>query len=87
MQGINAELGIGISEDVIVDSLSERAEKEIVCGGVIEKNIIGHCAPFISKLCRNFNLMKKVIGFFITQTFCTSASFYLITFYLAVSLF
>ena len=32
MQGINAELGVGISEDVIIDSLSERAEKEIVSG-------------------------------------------------------
>jgi len=77
VQGINAELGIGISEDVIVDSLSERAEKEIVCGGVIEKNIIGHCAPFISKLCRNFNLMEKVIGFFITWNFLYQCIFLL----------
>jgi len=66
VQGINAELGVGISEDVIIDTLSERAEKEIVSGGVIEKNIIGHCAPFLLKLCRHFNLMQKVIGFFTT---------------------
>lgn len=79
MQGINAEVGVGISEDVKIDLLSERAEKEIVSGGLIEKNIIGHCAPFLSKLCRNFNLMQKVIGFFhdLSSSFC-SAYFLLI---------
>ncbi|XP_020273026.1 condensin complex subunit 1 isoform X1 [Asparagus officinalis] len=58
-QGINAELGVSISEDVIIDTLSERAEKEIVCGHMTDMNIVGHCAPFLSKLCRNFNLMQK----------------------------
>ncbi|KAG1371126.1 condensin complex subunit 1 [Cocos nucifera] len=60
VQGINAELGLGASEDAIIDSLSERAEKEIVSSGCVEKNLLGYCAPFISKLCRNFNLMQKV---------------------------
>lgn len=59
--GINAELGLAASEDAIVDSLSEKAEKEIVSGDSGGKNLIGHCAPFLSKLCRNFNLMHKVI--------------------------
>lgn len=58
MQSINAELG-GMYEDAIIDSLSERAEKEIVSGGSTEKNIIGHCAPILPKICRNFNLMQK----------------------------
>ncbi|RVW36040.1 Condensin complex subunit 1 [Vitis vinifera] len=57
--GINAELGLAASEDAILDSLSERAEKEIISGGSAEKNLIGHCAPFLSKLCRNFSLMQK----------------------------
>ncbi|KAJ8760176.1 hypothetical protein K2173_011032 [Erythroxylum novogranatense] len=56
---INAELGVAASEDAILDTLSERAEKEIVSGGSEEKNLIGHCAPFLSKLCRNFSLMQK----------------------------
>lgn len=58
--GINAELGLAASEDAIVDSLSEKAEKEIVFGNAGGKNLIGHCAPFLSKLCRNFSLMHKV---------------------------
>ncbi|CAK9322761.1 unnamed protein product [Citrullus colocynthis] len=57
--GINAELGLAASEDAIVDSLSEKAEKEIVFGSAGGKNLIGHCAPFLSKLCRNFSLMHK----------------------------
>lgn len=57
--GINAELGLAASEDAIVDSLSEKAEKEIVFGNAGGKNLIGHCAPFLSKLCRNFSLMHK----------------------------
>ncbi|RZS00606.1 hypothetical protein BHM03_00030349 [Ensete ventricosum] len=61
MQGINAELGLGASEDAVIDSLSERAEKEIVSGGSAEKNLLGYCAPFLSRLCRNLNLMQKVI--------------------------
>jgi len=58
---INAELGVSASEDAILDTLSERAEKEIVAGGSKEKYLIGLCAPFLSKLCRNFSLMQKVI--------------------------
>ncbi|XP_057487227.1 condensin-1 complex subunit CAP-D2 isoform X2 [Actinidia eriantha] len=56
---INAELGIAASEDAMLDTLSERTEKEIVSGGSSEKNLIGHCASFLSKLCRNFSLMQK----------------------------
>lgn len=56
---INAELGVSASEDAILDTLSERAEKEIVAGGSKEKYLIGLCAPFLSKLCRNFSLMQK----------------------------
>ncbi|CAN0890701.1 Condensin-1 complex subunit CAP-D2 [Linum grandiflorum] len=56
---INDELGVSASEDAIIDSLSERSEKEIVSGGSIDKNLIGFCAPFLSKLCRNFTLMQK----------------------------
>ncbi|KAK6941728.1 Condensin complex subunit 1, N-terminal [Dillenia turbinata] len=57
--GINAELGLAASEDAILDTLSERAEKEIVSGGAVAKNLIGFCAPFVSKLCRNISLMQK----------------------------
>ncbi|KAL6997628.1 Condensin-1 complex subunit CAP-D2 [Sarracenia purpurea var. burkii] len=57
--GINAELGIAASEDAMLDTLSERTEKEIVSGGSSEKNLIGHCATFLSKVCRNFSLMQK----------------------------
>ncbi|KAL0404834.1 UNVERIFIED_CONTAM: Condensin complex subunit [Sesamum radiatum] len=56
---INSELGLAASEDAMLDSLAERAEKEIVSGGGTEKNLIGNCAPFLSKLCRNFGLMQK----------------------------
>ncbi|KAK9041417.1 hypothetical protein V6N11_016519 [Hibiscus sabdariffa] len=56
---INAELGLAASEDAVLDTLAERAEKEIVCGSSSEKNLIGECAPFLSKLCRNFVLMQK----------------------------
>lgn len=59
--GINAELGLAASEDAFLDTLSERAEKEIVSGGSRERNLIGYCAPFLSKLCRNYSLMQKVI--------------------------
>ncbi|XP_059295727.1 condensin-1 complex subunit CAP-D2 [Lycium ferocissimum] len=57
--GINAELGLAASEDAFLDTLSERAEKEIVSGSSCERNLIGHCAPFLSKLCRNYTLMQK----------------------------
>ncbi|KAL9240003.1 hypothetical protein vseg_014269 [Gypsophila vaccaria] len=56
---INAELGVAASEDAILDSLAERAEKEILSGGSHEKNLLGYCAPFLSKICRNFSLMQK----------------------------
>lgn len=59
--GINSELGLAASEDEMLDGLAERAEKEIVFGGCAGKNLIGHCAPLLSKLCRNFSLMQKVI--------------------------
>ncbi|KAL7097778.1 hypothetical protein ACP275_10G163900 [Erythranthe tilingii] len=57
--GINSELGLAASEDAMLDTLAERAEKEIVSSGSAEKNLIGHCAPFVSKLCRNFSVMQK----------------------------
>ncbi|KAL2226024.1 condensin complex subunit 1 [Sesamum indicum] len=56
---INSELGLAASEDAMLDGLAESAEKEIVSGGGTEKNLIGNCAPFLSKLCRNFGLMQK----------------------------
>ncbi|KDP26245.1 hypothetical protein JCGZ_22491 [Jatropha curcas] len=59
VNNINAELGVAGSEDAILDTLSERAEQEIVSGSSSEKNLIGLCAPFLSKLCRNFTLMQK----------------------------
>lgn len=58
---INAELGFTASEDAALDALFEKAEKEIISGGSNEKNLIGACATFLSKLCRNFGLMQKVI--------------------------
>nr|CAB3455214.1 unnamed protein product [Digitaria exilis] len=57
-QGINAELGLGATIDIAIESLAERAEKEIVCCSS-EKNLIGHCGPFLSKLCRNLALLQK----------------------------
>ncbi|KAK9075874.1 hypothetical protein SSX86_004203 [Deinandra increscens subsp. villosa] len=56
---INAELGVAATEDAVLDILSERAEKEIVSVSSTEKNLIGYCAPLLSKLCRNFSLMQK----------------------------
>ncbi|OIV89887.1 hypothetical protein TanjilG_14343 [Lupinus angustifolius] len=56
---INAELGFAASEDAALDALFEKAEKEIVSGGSNDKNLIGICATFVSKLCRNFRLMQK----------------------------
>lgn len=60
---INAELGFAASEDAKLDTLSEKAEKEIISGGSSQKNLIGHCASFLSKFCRNFSLMNKVTDF------------------------
>ncbi|KAJ1292247.1 hypothetical protein BS78_02G377600 [Paspalum vaginatum] len=56
-RGINAELGLGATIDIAIESLAERAEKEIVCCS--EKNLIGHCGPFLSVLCRNLTLLQK----------------------------
>lgn len=60
---INAELGLAASDDALLDTLAERAEREIVSGGSGEKNLIGDCATFLSKLCRNFSLLQKVVSF------------------------
>jgi condensin complex subunit 1 len=59
---INAELGFAASEDAALDAMFEKAEKEIVSGGSNEKNLVGICATFLSKLCRNFGLLQKVIA-------------------------
>ncbi|KAL5067141.1 hypothetical protein RYX36_018028 [Vicia faba] len=56
---INAELGFAASEDAALDAMFEKAEKEIVSGGSNEKNLVGICATFLSKLCRNFGLLQK----------------------------
>lgn len=58
--GINAELGVSASDDAMLDSLADKAEREILSGGSDEKNLLGYCAGFLSKLCRNFSLMQKV---------------------------
>ncbi|XP_017253367.1 condensin-1 complex subunit CAP-D2 isoform X1 [Daucus carota subsp. sativus] len=57
--GINAELGLACTDDTILDTLSASAEKEIVSAGSVEKNLIGSCGSFLSKLCRNITLMQK----------------------------
>uniref|UniRef100_A0ACD5UJF0 Uncharacterized protein n=1 Tax=Avena sativa TaxID=4498 RepID=A0ACD5UJF0_AVESA len=57
-QGINAELGLGATIDIAVDSLAEQTEREIVSYSC-EKNLIGHCGPFLSKLCRNLTVLQK----------------------------
>ncbi|XP_021746972.1 condensin complex subunit 1 isoform X1 [Chenopodium quinoa] len=57
--GINAELGVAASDDAILDSLADKAEREIISGGSTEKNLLGYCALFLSKLCRNLSLMQK----------------------------
>jgi condensin complex subunit 1 len=70
-QGINAELGLGATVDIAIESLAERAEKEIVCCSS-EKNLIGHCGPFLSKLCRNMTFLQKVnlLGFLYFFNIC-----------------
>ncbi|XP_075512806.1 condensin-1 complex subunit CAP-D2 isoform X1 [Primulina tabacum] len=60
--GINAELGLAASDDALLDSLAEKSEKEIISCGSTKKNLIGHSAPFVSELCRNFSLMQKHPG-------------------------
>ncbi|CAD6216815.1 unnamed protein product [Miscanthus lutarioriparius] len=69
-QGINAELGLGATIDIAIESLAERAEKEIVCCSS-EKNLIGLCGPFLSKLCRNLTLLQKVPR---PTSFCNACS-------------
>ncbi|KAG0453440.1 hypothetical protein HPP92_024744 [Vanilla planifolia] len=59
MLGINEELGIAASDDVIIDSLHEKAEKEILSSSFSDKNLFGYYASFLSKLCRNINMMQK----------------------------
>lgn len=59
--GISAELGFAVSEDAMIDEFSERAEKEILSFCSKEKNLIGNSAGFLSKLCRNYTLVQKVI--------------------------
>ncbi|KAG8099187.1 hypothetical protein GUJ93_ZPchr0013g37460 [Zizania palustris] len=57
-QGINAELGLGATIDIAIESLAEKAEREIVsCSS--EKHLIGHCGPFLAKLCRNLTFLQK----------------------------
>ncbi|KAI5396595.1 condensin-1 complex subunit CAP-D2 [Lathyrus oleraceus] len=56
---INAELGFAASEDAALDAMFEKAEKEIVSGVSNEKNLVGICATFLSKLSRNFGLLQK----------------------------
>ncbi|CAH9068843.1 unnamed protein product [Cuscuta epithymum] len=58
-KGINAELGVAASDDALLDSLAEGAEKEIISGSPDAKHLIGHCAAFISKLCGNYAFMQK----------------------------
>lgn len=60
---INAELGVAASEDAVLDLLAEKAEREILSGGSDEKNLLGYCAPFLSKICKNFSLMQKASSF------------------------
>lgn len=58
---ISKELGLAASEDAALDALFEKAEKEIISGRSDEKNLVGICTTFLSKLCRNLGLMQKVI--------------------------
>uniref|UniRef100_A0A0D9X2G2 Condensin-1 complex subunit CAP-D2 n=1 Tax=Leersia perrieri TaxID=77586 RepID=A0A0D9X2G2_9ORYZ len=57
-QGINAELGLGATVDIAIESLAEKAEREIVSSSS-KKNLIGYCGPFLTKLCRNLTLLQK----------------------------
>ncbi|KAG8079469.1 hypothetical protein GUJ93_ZPchr0007g4608 [Zizania palustris] len=57
-QGINAELGLGAMINIAIESLAEKAEREIVSSSS-EKNLIGYCGPFLAKLCRNLTLLQK----------------------------
>ncbi|KAK6945186.1 hypothetical protein RJ641_026288 [Dillenia turbinata] len=59
----NSMLGLAASEDAILDTLSERSGREIVSGGTDAKNLIGFCAPFVSKLCGNISLMQSILSY------------------------
>lgn len=82
---ISAELGLAASEDAIIDSLSEKAEKEIVFGNSGGKNLIGHCAPFLCKLCRNFSLMHKVNVSYPFYIYTLNEYFYSLTWWMSGS--
>ncbi|XP_015695348.1 condensin complex subunit 1 isoform X1 [Oryza brachyantha] len=55
---INAELGLGATADIAIESLAEKAEREIVSSSS-QKNLIGYSGPFLAKLCRNLTLLQK----------------------------
>jgi len=84
-QGINAELGLGATIDIAIESLAERAEKEIVCCSS-EKNLIGHCGPFLSKFCSNLTLLQKVslLGFlyFLSSVSINIRTYYFFSFWM-----
>nr|ATG70746.1 binding [Hesperocyparis bakeri] len=59
---INAELGVSASEDARLDSLAEKAEREIITGRQNQKFVIGICAPIIAKICKDFAMLQKFPG-------------------------
>ncbi|XP_024543850.1 condensin complex subunit 1 isoform X1 [Selaginella moellendorffii] len=58
-EGINAELGVAAAEDVKLDYLLEKAEREIVSGSETRKLLIGSISPLVSKLCKNSTVLQK----------------------------
>lgn len=79
-QGINAELGLGATIDIAIEFLAEKAEKEIVCSS--GKNLIGHCGPFLSKLCRNLAFLQKVIVCWFSSIYLIFGSITIFNFFL-----
>ena len=59
-ENINAELGVAASVDARIDTLQERAEKDILSVDQSRKFLIGSCAPLVAKIARNFSLMQEV---------------------------
>ncbi|MCO5559135.1 hypothetical protein L7F22_012727 [Adiantum nelumboides] len=57
-ENISAELGVAASEDVRIDILHERTEKDIISGGQSRKFLIGSCAPLVAKVARNLTLLQ-----------------------------
>ncbi|MCO5547427.1 hypothetical protein L7F22_000876 [Adiantum nelumboides] len=57
-EDISAELGVAASEDVRIDILHERTEKDIISGGQSRKFLIGSCAPLVAKVARNCTLLQ-----------------------------